>query len=291
MTEVVTLPIASWDRPCSTAEQERALSALEQGNVLLLARLRFAMQDSEGPLLSPAMAGRGKNVSLGVGGATLRGCGGREAEQSLLRVAMQRFAASSRALLRNLLPRYGAGLQQGRTSFRPAEIATRSTSWRKDDSRLHVDSFPSSPMRGRRILRVFCNVNPHGQTRTWRLGEPFEAVASRYLPSLPGPVWGSSSVLGWFGITKGRRSAYDHFMLRLHDRMKSDQAYQSQAGQIVHEFDAGTTWIAFTDHVSHAAMKGQYAFEQTFYLPVDCMGDPSRAPLRILERLAGRALV
>ena len=208
----------------------------------------------------------------------------------MLRSVMMRFAASCKALLHNMLPCYATGLQQARTSFRPVEIAGRSTSWRKDDTRLHVDSFPSSPTRGNRILRVFSNVNPQGQSRTWRLGESFEDVARRFLPSLPGPVWGASHVLNLLGITKGRRSTYDHFMLRLHDRMKADLAYQSAVAQRVHEFHPGSTWIVFTDQVSHAAMSGRCALEQTFHLPVDCMLDQSQAPLRILERLLGRKL-
>lgn len=249
------------------------------------------MEEGEGRLLSPAIAAKSKNVSLDLSSGTLRGSSAGEAGLRLLETMMQRFATSSGTLLRNLLPQYAAGLIQARTSFRPVEITKRSTSWRKDDTRLHVDSFPSSPVRGNRILRVFSNVNPHGQSRTWRVGESFESVARRYLPSLPGPVWGVSQLLRMLGITKGRRSAYDHFMLQLHDRMKADLDYQSEADQIVCEFHAGSTWIAFTDQVSHAAMRGQYALEQSFYLPVTCMLDPSQAPLRILQRLAGRELI
>ena len=55
-------------------------------------------------------------------------------------------------------------------------------SWRADDRRLHVDAFPSRPNYGERILRVFTNVNPDGEPRVWRVGEPFEAVARRFLP-------------------------------------------------------------------------------------------------------------
>lgn len=290
MTDVISLALANWDQPCSTAEQERAIRALERGSVLLFPQLRFSIQDAESRLLSPITTGQRKNVSLDPSRGTLRGSSADDAELRLLQGMMQRFAASSRALLRGLLPRYEPGLQPARTSFRPIEIAGRSTSWRKDDTRLHVDSFPSSPTRGKRILRVFSNVNPHGQRRTWRLGESFEGVARRYLPSLPGPFWGGSHVLNLLGVTKGRRSAYDHFMLRLHDRMKADLAYQSEVSQSVHEFHSGSTWIAFTDQVSHAAMTGQYALEQTFHLPASCMLDPSQAPQRILERILGREL-
>ncbi len=290
MTDIVSLPIASWDGACAPGVREQALRALEGGGVLLFPQLRFPMLDSEERLLTPRVSGKGKNVSFDPGSAAVRGSGADEAELALLRGMMQRFATCSRTLLGNLFPRYTAGLLQARTSFRPVEIDGRATSWRKDDTRLHVDSFPSSPTQGRRILRVFTNVNPNGQSRTWRLGEAFEDVARHYLPAIPAPIRGSSQVLELLRITKTRRSVYDHFMLQLHDRMKADPAYQAGAAQKVHEFQAGSTWMVFTDQVSHAAMKGQYALEQTYHLPVDCMLEPARAPLRTLERLLGREL-
>ena len=80
-------------------------------------------------------------------------------------------------------------------------------------------------------------------------------------------------------------------MLQLHDRMKADDEYQKLSPQTAVDFPPGTTWMAFTDQVSHAAMAGQYQLEQTFYLPVDKMIDPSQSPLRVLERLKGRRLV
>jgi 3-deoxy-D-manno-oct-2-ulosonic acid (Kdo) hydroxylase len=290
MSKVVSLAVSSWDRPCAAAEQAQALAALEEGSVLLLPDLAFDLGETEGKLLSPAIAGNSKNVSFDINRGLLRGSSADESQLPALRSMVQRFATSTRSLVANLLPRYESGLVQGRTSFRPAQISNRDISWRKDDTRLHVDSFPSSPVRGRRILRVFSNVNPHGESRTWRIGEPFESVARRYLPSLPAPVWGSSRFLEMLHITKGPRSDYDHYMLRLHDRMKSDLDYQANAQQLTFDFPPGCSWIVFTDQVSHAAMKGQYAFEQTFYLPVESMGTPAKAPLRVLERLKGRAL-
>jgi hypothetical protein len=79
-------------------------------------------------------------------------------------------------------------------------------------------------------------------------------------------------------------------MLQLHDHMKEDAAYQQQAPQTAFDFPAGSAWVVFTDAVSHAAMAGQYQLEQTFLLPVDAMVDERQSPLRILERLKGRAL-
>ncbi len=79
-------------------------------------------------------------------------------------------------------------------------------------------------------------------------------------------------------MTKTPRSAYDALMLQLHDRMKADEAFQKDSPQSRVELPAGSTWLAFTDQVSHAATHGQYQLEQTFLLPVDAMLD--RAALR-----------
>ena len=290
MTEIINLRIGSWNHPLTADEQDRAIRGLERGGILLLPKLRFALESAEQPLLTPAIAGQSKNISFDPSRPKLRGCSAPAPQQAVLCNMMSRFAALSASLLRHLLPRYEVGLRQGRTSFRPVEIADRTTSWRKDDTRLHVDSFPSSPVQGKRILRVFSNVNPDGLSRIWRLGDSFDAVARRHLSSLRKPVWGSSRALELLGITKSRRSAYDHFMLQLHDWMKADSAYQAQFAQSLYPMPAGTTWIVFTDQVPHAAMAGQHALEQTYYLPVDCMLDPDRAPLRVLERLLGREL-
>jgi hypothetical protein len=55
-------------------------------------------------------------------------------------------------------------------------------------------------------------------------------------------------------------------------------------------FPPGATWVCFTDWVSHAAISGQYALEQTFYVPVGAMKRPRLSPLRVLERLTKRVL-
>jgi hypothetical protein len=80
-------------------------------------------------------------------------------------------------------------------------------------------------------------------------------------------------------------------MLQLHDRMKEDATFQSSCEQEGFDFPSGSTWVVFTDQVSHAASAGQYQFEQTFLMPIDAQHSPSQSPLRVLERLKGRTLV
>ena len=289
MTEIVELSREEWRRPPSHREREQAIGALESGNVLVFPRLSFRLRADECRLLTEDVAGRAKNVALLPSGA-VHGAKASGSEIEPLRRMMARFADAADALVRSIVPRYAANLERARTSFRPLRVAERRTSWRKDDTRLHVDSFPASPMRGRRILRVFANVDPARHARRWRVGEPFEDVAGRYARGIPAPIPGASLLLRAVRITKSRRSAYDHYMLRLHDRMKADASYQAKAGQRLYDFPAGSTWIVFTDQVSHAAMSGQYALEQTFHLPVRAMQDPTKSPLRVLERLLDRRL-
>ena len=72
--------------------------------------------------------------------------------------------------------------------------------------------------------------------------------------------------------------------------MKADSAYQASAEQRIVALKPGGSWLVYTDQVSHAAMSGRLAFEQTFYLPVAGMREPAKSPLRVLERLMGRKL-
>jgi len=263
---------------------------LEAGDVLWQPRGFFTVQDRERQMFSPDVLGGGKNVSFDpatgrVGGSSLAGD-----VSNVLCSMLARFSDESQALLTRTCPRYASRLVRGRTSFRPVEIAGRPSSWRKDDTRLHVDAFPATPVHGRRILRVFANVNPTGKPRSWRVGDSFGAVADHFAPKLRMPPPGIGVLLGVLRITKTTRSPYDALMLQLHDNMKEDTAYQERAPQTAFDFPAGSAWVVFTDAVSHAAMAGQYQLEQTFLLPVDAMADPASSPLRVLERLKGRAL-
>jgi hypothetical protein len=250
----------------------------------------MSQKDGERDLFSPLILGTAKNASFDPRTAKLSGTSLDAAGSARLAGLMRRFSDLSESLVAGLFPSYAPRLMRARASFRPAEIAGRESSWRKDDTRLHVDSFPATPTGGRRILRVFTNVNPDGRPRVWRVGDAFDAVASRFAARLRVPLPGSGRVLAWLGITKSPRTAYDALMLQLHDRMKEDADFQAHSPQAEVAFAAGTTWLCFTDEVSHAAMSGQYQLEQTFLLAVDAMQSPERSPLRILERVKGRKL-
>jgi len=279
----------SWgdDGPTRNVEE-----IVESGHVLAFPRLAFALAPDEHRFLDPRWADpKAKNVSLRWPAGELRGAVGSADDLQALRAMIVRFAEQSEALALRLFPHYRGHLRRGNTSFRPTDVAGRVRSWRQDDTRLHVDAFPSNPMRGTRLLRVFTNVNPHGVPRRWRVGEPFEAHAKRYLASLGRPLPGSARLLAALGITKRPRSEYDHVMLRLHDRAKADAEFQRTSPQARADFAPGTTWICFSDQVLHAAMGGQHMLEQTFLIDAAHLAEPERAPLAVLERLTGRKLL
>ena len=291
MNRLATLDLAQWNEPCAPAAAARAVRELEAGNVLLLPRLNFALTDAELRFLSPQWSdGKAKNVSYDPCTAQIRHTSAAGADRRELAAMMARYAQQAREMVLSVCPGYAQHLRWGLASFRPVEARARTSSRRKDDTRLHVDAFASRPNQGQRILRVFCNVNPRGEPRVWEIGEPFDAVAARFRdrlsPQFPGVAW----LLERLHITRGRRSAYDHVMLNLHDQGKLDDAYQRDAPRQRVEFPAQTTWIVFTDCVMHAVLAGQFVLEQTFYLPVAAMQDESRAPLRILEALYQRRL-
>lgn len=288
MSKIRSFPCSSWAAPAEPADS--IVPVLEDGTVAFLPGLPFDVDPSERDIFSPAILSSSKNTSYDpatdrVGGTTLSGT-----SLERLRGVLRRFSASAASLVEQLLPEYRGQIVRRRASFRPAEIAGRQTSWRKDDTRLHLDAFPASPTRGARILRVFSNVNPEGRPRTWRVGEDVAQVAVRFGPSLSLPLPGVSTLLAALRITKAARTPYDALMLQLHDRMKQDVEWQEQSPQERIDLPAGTTWLTFTDQVSHAAMAGQYQFEQTFLVPVSAMLNETRSPLRTLERLKGRRL-
>jgi hypothetical protein len=281
----------AWSGPFDAREQARAVDALELGRVVFFPRLAFVVRPDEAEFLTSATGAENrKNISLDPRTGRVHGTSVEGDRQARLAAMIDRFGRQADGLVRALFPGYAPTLERARTSFRPAEISGRATTPRHDDKLMHVDAFPTRPLRGRRIFRVFANIAPDGVSRSWRVGEPFPEFARKFFPGLRGPLPGQNVVMEKLGLTKGRRSAYDHYMLRLHDAGKLDAAYQASAPQASVGFPPGTAWMCFTDSVLHAAMSGHFALEQTFHLPVDGMADPSRSPLRVLERLAGRAL-
>ena len=286
---VLTLPLRQW----AAAEASSAVSELEQGKVLFLPELAFTLSEQEMPLLDPTLVDpKRKNISYQPLSGKLSGVAVAERRQQVQQL-LERYYQSCRQLIAGLLPEYQEALHHPTGSLRlhPVSAWRAASSWRKDDSRLHVDAFPSRPNYGERILRIFTNINPHGEHRQWGVGEPFPELAARFMPRLARYSAFGSWLQHQVRITKTRRSHYDHLMLQLHDAMKADGDYQQRGPQLALTFPPGSSWICFSDQTPHAAMGGQFMLEQTFLLPVNKMQDPQRSPLKVLEQLRGQPLI
>ena len=269
------------------AVKQQAIHSLESGKVIYFPTYSFILKDEERALLSDAILDpKHKNISYDYKRQRLGGLATHNSRIAPTNVMqfMKRYAEFSKQLVDATLPQYSNAIQWGRTSYRPAEINGRKTSKRKDDTRLHVDAFAATPVNGLRILRVFCNINPNNEPRVWHVGEPFADVLATFSPNIPPYNALRAKLLKLIKATKALRSPYDHYMLHLHDSMKLDEDYQKNITKNRIDFPPKSTWIVFTDHVSHAALSGQFLLEQTFYLPVDAMEHPEVSPLRQWEK-------
>ena len=287
-SQIVKIDATDWHnvegRPDWTA-------AVEAGKVLYFPQLTFQLTEQEKSLLRPDVRdAKSRNISLNVDGS-IKGVAGDAATQQQVAAMVARFREHATALISGLFPNYMPVVRMAPTSYRPSQVETRAQSWRADDKRMHVDAFPSRPNYGERILRVFTNVNPDRQPRVWRVGEPFEDVAERFLPRLKPYVRWQAKALRALHVTKSLRSEYDHLMLQLHDLMKFDEQYQKNGTQVTVPFPPGSVWVCFSDQATHAVMSGQFMMEQTLYLPPGKEVDPQASPLAILTRLVGRTLV
>lgn len=282
---IVTVDSRDWAAPISGL-----VPALEAGKVLFFPELRFELTPEEAKLLRADVRDeKSRNISLrndGVlAGAALQG-----EEHARLAGMIGRFRTQACALIDAIAPAYQPSLRLAPTSYRPTQVESRVQSWRADDRRLHVDAFPSRPNRGERILRVFTNLNPNGEPRTWRVGESFEDIARRFVPRAKPYVAWQAKALKALHVTKSLRTEYDHLMLQLHDGMKSDMDYQRTSPQVTMPFPPGATWVCYSDQASHAVMSGQFMMEQTLHLPAEAQVDPTASPLAILERQLGHKL-
>jgi hypothetical protein len=289
-----TLALDSWKGPYDAGLKAGAVSALEQGAVLFFPNLAFTLSEAEKPFLDARVSdGKAKNISLDHTTGKIQASALTGENAALLAAMIERFGSQATQLVHDLLPY--RNVERARTSYRPVQVKGRQYSRINDDRLLHIDAFPSRPMRGRRILRFFANVAPNS-SRRWHVGEPFEDFARAFLPrvgphlsmkSWPGKSW----LYDKLGVTRGRRSLYDELMLSLHDACKLDAGFQQNSPHQGVEFPAGSCWLVFTDQVLHAALGGEFALEQTFHLEVTEMAEPERAPVKVLERLSGKVLV
>lgn len=279
---------------------------LERGHILFFPHIPFELSEEDRAfLLTQQQAGTGyhKNIAYRPHQDRITGLVKRSRqEEERLRALMRTYSRHVTQFMAVLLPPYASRWRLDYASFRPQEERGRPLRLRSRNDLLHVDAFPTRPTGGGRILRVFTNIHPT-RPRLWVTSETCDVLIERLAgtPGLPLPSPGHRSVwdrlrhgLAAMGRRAGlplvRRSPYDAFMLRLHHYLKEHEEYQTSCPKQVWAFPPRSTWIVFTDMVTHAVLSGQFALEQTFIVPHEALVLPEKSPLRVLERLVGASL-
>lgn len=210
-----------------------------------------------------------------------------------LRGLLATFSTEASLWLGDVLPRYSRGWRLDQVTFRPEEEATRCLRLTSRNDLLHVDAFPSRPTGGWRILRLFANVNP-SEPRVWVTSEPFARLLERYgsAVGLPGRQgrWARAlrrGVVGLFHKPHRKRSAYDEFMLRFHDFLKCNDEFQERCAKRIWQFPPGSAWVVMTDTASHAALRGRFALEHSYFVSPEALALPEESPPALLERACG----
>jgi hypothetical protein len=292
-----------WTSPSTAAARSRqCCEQLEGGQVLFFDRIpyNFPQEDREFLLSQRQSDSRlHKNVSYRPLQDVLRGSAAGAEDEKHLHDVMRRYSAEVTRFLGQLLQPYAKQWSLDYASFRPEEEQGRDLPVHKRNDLLHVDSFPTRPMHGRRILRCFSNINPTAP-RVWHTTDEFSALAKKYASdagladfAAKGSPRSNPLVVGvkkMLGLKAVDHSAYDRFMLRFHDYLKEKTDFQQNCKKVRIEFPPGSTWICYTDSVPHAVLSGQYALEQTFIIPLSALVTPERAPIRVLEKIAGTPL-
>jgi hypothetical protein len=281
----------------------RALCAeLEAGNILFFSQTPFAFPDDDLKFLlsrKQTDASFHKNIAYRPAENRITGLDKSAAGPDVdrLRTIVAGYSQRSAQFLDELLPPYTGKWKLDFASYRPVEEQGRAARLRARNDLPHVDAFPTRPTNGDRILRLFTNINP-AQNRVWITTQNFDVVGPQFAKTIGLPGKQSSNAIAKAAralaaaahLPGANRSPYDEFMHRCHNAMKEDAEFQKNCFKQRWEFPPHSTWIVFTDFVSHAVLQGQYALEQTFIISREAMVRPELSPLRILENIAGHPL-
>lgn len=286
----------------SNKVEEKYCAELEAGNILFFPKTPFDFpQDEIDFLLGQKQTGskNRKNIAYKPKLDKITNVDKNSSEYQKFLSIMRSYSAKVEEVLSKLVQPYSNYLIKDYASFRPFQEKGRDLRIRARNDLLHVDAFPTRPMHGKRILRFFTNINPK-ESRKWITSSCFKELALKYAgsQSLPFPKQVSFSIkerltklmkkrANSLGLSIPLRSPYDDFMLRMHHFLKQNDDFQNSCIKDHWEFPPNSCWMVFTDLVTHAALSGQYALEQTFLVENNGLIRPENAPVNILERLMG----
>ncbi|GEM_PF-1544993 len=213
------------------------------------------------------------------------------AETKRLADTLGSWASQATRWLSALLPRYAAACELDYVAFHPEEEATRKLRLLDRNDLLHIDAAPAHPTHGRRLLRLFVNLHPT-DPRVWQTSLSFAELFERFgadvgLPApATGPWWRPlrQGLLRLLQPARPLHAPYDDFMLRFHDFLKRHESFQERTPKRCWHFVPGSAWLAFTDGVSHAELRGRFVLECAFFIARQGLACPELAPFAHFQR-------
>jgi hypothetical protein len=302
MTQKIVVENKEWEKK---ENHYRYCEELENGNILFFSKPPFDFPQEEIDFLLKQKQGGSaarKNIAYKPQIDKITNHDTKdEAAAELLKKILRNYSQKVTGFLNELLAPYAKEWRHDYASFRPFQEKGRKLRVHARNDLLHVDAFPTRPLHGARILRFFTNINP-SEARVWLTSNGFADLAEEFVGKVPVPSSPSYSLMGrlgrkmrqWVrsaGVKVPLRSPYDTFMLQMHNFLKENDHFQKNCPKDRWEFPPLSCWAVFTDQVSHAALSGQYALEQTFIIPQKALLCPEKSPVCVMERLTGKNLV
>lgn len=288
--------IAPRDARHSLAPTPSLAERLEQGAVHVLdGSLPFAVpSEDDQAFLRHQHLHRAKEILFEAQNDRLIGFQVRStADTQRLRRIFEACQADATRWIQKELPDYAGTIQPFRTCFHVAEEATRCLRVTSRNDLLHIDALHNSG--GHRLLRLFVNLNPL-DARVWSSSDTLAKALPVHLPKsglLDLTPAGLPMRLGqemWRFLRNEREpiDPYDNFMLSFARYLKHSDEFQEKASRKIWRFLPGQAWLAFTDTLIHADLRGRWILDHLFLIPPSACVRPDLAPAAVLNSLRPR---
>jgi hypothetical protein len=290
------------DASQAPARARQCCEELEEGRILFFERSPFdlAGADQES-LLTWREAGPRKesHVSYHPLEGPLAGTVGSRRAGRRVHGILRHYSSEVTRSVGWLLAPYAMDWTLDHASLRLKPVKGGALPQRERNDLLHLDAFSTRPTRGRRLLRCFTNIHPV-EPVVWAVAGSFEALAREYAEEAGlGRIAAQGSqrthplvreLKMMLGMKAVDLTAYDRFMVAFEQHLKEKKDWQEKSKKIRLEFPPGSSWIGLTDAVPHAELSAAGTLEQGFTIPLRVVLRPERAPIRVLEGIAGMPL-
>lgn len=263
---------------------------LERGQLLTFDVCPFLPSPSDQDFLREQHLFRSKEIAYDVARDRLTGhapCS--VADQARLQRILADGIGAAFQWLAGLLPRQAGGITPFRACFHPEEEATRKLRMAARNDLLHVDA--ARHVAGDRLLRLGINLNPT-DARVWVTSDTLAKVLPVYGPRcgllVPPPAWPErlrQNVLTLFRPHRLHRSPYDDFMLAFAEFLKLCDEFQEKSPRKTWHFAPHSAWLAFTDGLVHAELRGRWVLDFMFLADRHLCLCPEVVPSRLLSNL------